>query len=133
MAKVLLIDDDEALLTIFSTALQKDGFTTVTATTGADGEQKAKAEKADLILVDQILPDMRGNDIVKNLKADEATKDTKMVVLSNFGQNELIKEAMDLGASDYILKYQIEPQDLVKKVHELLSSTGASTPAPQAA
>ena len=47
------------------------------------------------------------------------------MILSNFGQNELIEEAMSFGATDYILKYQIEPDDLVKKVQEVL---GSNTP-----
>lgn len=120
--KILLIDDDEALLTIFETALKQEGFSTVTATDGESGLQKAKTEKPDLILLDQILPDMRGNDIVKTLKAEEETKHIPMVVLSNFGQNELIKEAIAMGAVDYILKYQIEPKDLVQRVKELLQT-----------
>jgi DNA-binding response OmpR family regulator len=120
--KILLIDDDEALLTIFGTALQKAGFETVSATDGAAGIEKAKTDTFDLILVDQILPDMRGNDIVKALKSEEKTKNTRLMILSNFGQNELIEEAMSFGATDYILKYQIEPDDLVKKVQEVLGN-----------
>lgn len=130
--KILLIDDDEALLTIFGTALQKDGFETVHATDGASGIEKAKADTFDLILVDQILPDMRGNDIVKTLKAEEKLKTTPLLILSNFGQNELIQEAMSLGAADYILKYQIEPSDLVTKVKEILNSkSGAEEKLPE--
>ena len=127
--KILLIDDDDSLLTIFNTAFQKNGFQTTTATDGASGMEKAKNEDFDLILVDQILPDMRGNDIVKTLKALERTKNTPLLILSNFGQNELIEEAMRFGATDYILKYQIEPDDLVKKVREVL--VNKATPAEQ--
>ena len=118
--KILLIDDDEALLTIFGTALKKDGFDVITASDGASGIEKTKSDTFDLILIDQILPDMRGNDIVKTLKATEKTKNTPLVILSNFGQNELISEAMNFGAADYILKYQIEPADLVTKVKSVL-------------
>src|SRR5262245_14071127 len=120
--KILLIDDDEALLTVFGTALQKAGFETTTASDGASGIEKAKTESLDLILLDQILPDMRGNDILKHLKTDEKTKNIPLMILSNFGQNELIQEAMGLGALDYILKYQIEPDDLVTKVKEVLNT-----------
>lgn len=118
--KILLIDDDEALLTIFGTALSKDGFQVTTVTDGASGIEKAKKEDFDLVLVDQILPDTRGNDIVKTLKGLDKTKNTPLIILSNFGQNELIQEAMSFGATDYILKYQIEPDDLVQKVRSVL-------------
>jgi two-component system alkaline phosphatase synthesis response regulator PhoP len=120
--KILLIDDDEALLTIFGTALQKDGFEITTATDGASGIDKAKNGSFDLVLVDQILPDMRGNDIIKSLKTEEKLKNTPLLILSNFGQNELIQEAMSMGATDYILKYQIEPADLVTKVKAVLGT-----------
>jgi len=129
--KILLIDDDEALLTIFGTALKKADFAVVTASDGASGIDKTKSDTFDLILIDQILPDMRGNDIVKALKAEEKTKNTPLLILSNFGQNELIQEAMDAGAVEYILKYQIEPSDLVAKVKEVLmhkKSTEAKMP-----
>jgi DNA-binding response OmpR family regulator len=63
---------------------------------------------------------MRGNDIVKMLKAEDKLKAVPIMILSNFGQNELIQEAMNLGAVDYILKYQIEPADLVAKVKAVL-------------
>jgi DNA-binding response OmpR family regulator len=119
---ILLIDDDEALLTIFGTALRKDGYTVTTASDGASGIETGKNGTFDLILVDQILPDMRGNDIVKALKAEEKLKAVPIMILSNFGQNELIQEAMNLGAVDYILKYQIEPADLVAKVKEILKA-----------
>lgn len=122
--KVLIIDDDEALQTIFSTALVQEKYEVITAATGQEGIQKAQDANPDLILVDQILPDMRGNDIIKQLKENDKTKDIPMIVLSNFGQNELIKEAISYGALDYILKYQIEPVDLVKRVNEALYVPG---------
>jgi len=66
--KVLLIDDDQDLLTIFSTALTKEGFEAVLAATGTEGLDKAKTEKPDIILLDQVLPDISGNDVLKTLK-----------------------------------------------------------------
>lgn len=117
--KILLIDDDEAIMTVFSTVLTKDGNAVVTANNGQTGLEKAKTEKPDLILLDQVLPDIQGNEVLKTLKQDLDTKDVPVAILSNFGQNELIQEAINSGASDYILKYQIEPQDLINKVKEL--------------
>ncbi len=118
--KVLLVDDDEAILAVFSTALKKDGIDTVVTTTGKDALEKAKTDKPDLILLDQVLPDISGNEILKTLKADEQTKNIPVMILSNFSQEELVKEAIDNGATDYIFKYQIEPQDLVNKIKGVL-------------
>lgn len=118
--KVFLIDDDENLVTIFSAALAKEGFQTAFALTGEDGLAKVKLEKPDAILLDQVLPDMSGNDILKALKADEETKAIPVILLSNFSQEELVKGAIDAGAVDYLFKYQVEPKDVVVKVKEAL-------------
>lgn len=119
--KVLLIDDDENLVSIFSSALQKAGFQTVFKLTGQEGLDAAKLEKPNAILLDQVLPDMSGNDILKTLKADELTKNIPVILLSNFSQEELVKGAINEGAVDYLFKYQVEPKDVVLKVKEALN------------
>lgn len=123
--KILLVDDDEAIMTVFSTVLQKDGHSIITANNGQNGLDKAKNEKPQLILLDQVLPDIQGNEVLKTLKQDLDTKDIPVAILSNFGQNELIQEAINSGALDYILKYQIEPEDLINKVKELTKDTNS--------
>lgn len=117
--KILLVDDDEAIKLIFATALQKAGFEIVSAADGKSGLDKAKTEKPDFILLDQILPDMKGNDILTTLKDDLETKHIPVAMLSNYGQSELVQDAINHGAVDYLLKYQIAPEDLVTKVNEL--------------
>jgi len=119
--KVLLIDDDEDLISIFTTAFNKDGFETVSAITGQEGLDKVKAEKPDAILLDQVLPDISGNEILKILKRAEETKNIPVILLSNFSQEELVKGAIDEGAADYLFKYQVEPKDVVGKVKEALN------------
>jgi len=118
--KVLFIDDDEDLINIFSTALIKEGFEIAFSLTGGEGIEKVKTERPDIILLDQVLPDMAGNDILKTLKADPLTQAIPIILLSNFSQGELVKGAIDQGAIDYLFKYQVEPKDVVSKVKEAL-------------
>ncbi len=118
--KVLIIDDDENLGAVFETALQKNGLETVFALNGQSGIDKAKSEKPDLILLDQVLPDIPGNEVLRTLKTDSHTQNIPVVILSNFSQEELVKEAINNGAMDYVFKYQVEPQDLVNKVKQAL-------------
>ena len=118
--KILLVDDDEALTTVFATTLKKNGLDTVVVNNGRSGIDKAKTEKPDLILLDQILPDISGNEILKILKSDSATQNIPVIVLSNFSQEELVKEAINNGAKDYVFKYQIEPLDIVNKIKSTL-------------
>jgi DNA-binding response OmpR family regulator len=118
--KVYFIDDDEDLISIFSAALVREGFTVSYSLTGGEGLMKVKSEKPDVILLDQVMPDMAGNDVLKALKMDEATKNIPVILLSNFSQGELVKGAIDQGAVDYLFKYQVEPKDVVAKVKEAL-------------
>jgi DNA-binding response OmpR family regulator len=120
--KILLIDDDEALTTIFTAALTKEGFTVIVANTGQEGLNKAETESPNLILLDQVMPDFSGNDVLKQLKANEKTKPIPVVILSNFSQEELVKEAINQGAVDYVFKFQIEPKDVIKKINDILNT-----------
>jgi CheY-like chemotaxis protein len=118
--KVYFIDDDEDLINIFSTALVREGFEVGYSLTGGEGLVKVKTEKPDIVLLDQVMPDMAGNDVLKTLKQDPETKDIPVILLSNFSQGELVKGAIDQGAIDYLFKYQVEPKDIVSKIKEAL-------------
>ena len=119
--KILIVDDDESLVTVYSTALKKEGFEIITAVNGQQGLEKAKEPGIDLILLDQVLPDISGNEILKTLKQDAQTKEIPVMILSNFSQEELVKQAVDEGAVDYVFKYQVELSDIIKKVKDVLS------------
>lgn len=120
MAKIVLIDDDKAITAVFETVLKKEGFEVSVVYTGQEGLEMVKTQRPDLVLLDQILPDIAGNEVLKTLKEDPQTKTIPVAMLSNFGQNELVEEAITAGAVEYILKYQIAPQDLINKVKKLL-------------
>jgi len=121
MAKILVIDDDLALSAIYEATFKKAGFDVKVAQDGKTGLETAASFQPDLILLDQIMPDMKGNEVLAKLKEKEETKNIPVALLSNFGQNEIVKEAITEGATDYILKYQVEPEDLVKKANEILA------------
>src|SRR5437764_476891 len=111
--KVLIIDDDTNISEIWKLTLKQNGFEVVTASSGRSGIDQAKSEKPDFILIDQIMPDMKGNDVLKTLKDDPTTNQIAMAMASNYSDTGLMQEAIQQGALDYILKYQIEPPDLV--------------------
>lgn len=118
--KVLIIDDDENAMAIFTTILKREGFEMITAASGAEGIGKIKEEKPALILLDQVLPDTSGNELLKKVKEDPQTANIPVILLSNFSQKELVDEALTQGAVEYIFKYQISPEDLVSKVKQIL-------------
>lgn len=118
--KILIIDDDEAIVEIWTLSLKKANFQVVSASSGKEGIQLAKNEMPDIILLDQIMPDMKGNDVLKTLKTDEQTKSIPVALVSNYSENQLAQEAIQQGAIDYIFKYQVEPEDLVTKVKNFI-------------
>ena len=131
MVKILLIDDDPSIGELFSYALKKNGIDTILAMDGQNGLNKAKTEIIDLILLDEVLPDIPGNEILKILKLDNKTQHIPVIILSNFSQEELVKEAINNGALDYIFKYQIEPEDLVNRIKSVLGLPKETPPNPQ--
>jgi CheY-like chemotaxis protein len=120
MKKILLVDDELAAATVFKKALETEGFEVKLAANGRDGLSLAKTETFDLILLDQMLPDMQGQEVLETLKQDAATKDIPVVMLTNFGAEDMVKKALEKGATEYILKYQIATDDLVQKVKKIL-------------
>ncbi len=123
--KILLVDDDGALVTILSATFSQNVIDTITAPDGKTGIEMAKTEKPDFILLDQVLPDIQGNEVLATLKESLETKEIPVAMLSNYSDTQLMQEALNKGAMDYILKYQIEPQDLVNKVQQLYKEARA--------
>jgi len=125
--KVLIIDDDANIIEIWGIILKQNGFEVVSATNGRSGIDQAKTQKPDFIFLDQIMPDMRGNDVLKTLKEDPTTSNIPVAMASNYSDTQLMQEAIQQGALDYILKYQIEPLDLVSKIKNLLQEAKNTT------
>jgi CheY-like chemotaxis protein len=134
--KILIIDDDQLTSTTWAMGLKSAGFEVVNASNGQDGINQTKSQKPDLVLLDQIMPDMLGNAVLATLKQDPETSSIPVMLISNYNENQMMKDAIAQGAVDYILKYQIETKDLVDKVQSLLSqlhkpesASTAATPA----
>ncbi len=120
MPKVLLVDDELAVASVFETALKNAGFEVRIAGDAKNGITLAQSEPFDVILLDQMLPDLSGNEVLKTIKTSGANVQTPVSMLSNFSNDVTVKEAMSLGAKDYIMKYEISPDGLVDKVHGLM-------------
>ncbi len=118
--KILLVDDEVDTATVFETVLKQAGYEVTLANNAQDALSSAKTEVFDLILMDQMMPDMSGNDALQSLKADPMTNKVPVAMLTNFSHDQLITEALGRGAVDYILKYQVSHDDLVKKVKEIV-------------
>ncbi len=116
MARILVIEDEEYIRDLYKRQLALAGFTTDTASNGEEAAQVLTKNTYDLILLDIMMPGIDGLSLLEKIKKDEKTKDTKVVILTNLGQQDIIKEAFGLGTLDYIIKIKNTPDQIVEKV-----------------
>lgn len=103
MKKILIVEDDGALLKALTTALEMENFEVISATDGEDGLRLACQEKADLIVIDWVLPSLSGLEICKRLR--DKGMATPVIMLSGKKKEEIDKVlGLELGADDYIIK-----------------------------
>lgn len=124
--KILLVDDDQALRQLYSVELTGRQYEVTTAADGEEGIEKAKSTKPDIILLDIMMPKTDGIAALSKLKADPALKPIPVIMLTNFGQENLVQQAFSLGAVDYLLKYKVTPAEMAEKVAQVLTAKPAS-------
>ncbi|MCK5416224.1 response regulator [Candidatus Parcubacteria bacterium] len=119
--KVLLVEDDSFLREISSKKLTKEGFTVFEATDGEQAILGAKKVNPDIVLLDIILPAVDGFQILSEIRSwDNKAGKVPVIMLSNLGQEDDIKRAMDGGANDYMVKAHFTTEEIVSKIKELL-------------
>lgn len=118
--KVLIIEDDKFLSELMSTKLSKEGFDMTLATDGESGVQQAGEVLPQIVLLDLMLPSMSGFEVLEKLKANDATRDIPVMILSNFGQESKVKKAMELGAVDYLVKANFTTGEIIEKIKQVL-------------
>lgn len=117
--KILIIDDEKDLARMASLRLKANGFSVSEAFTAQEGLRKVQEEEPDLILLDVLLPDGDGYEISQRLKSNPETKDIKIIIFTASSQKVFAKQAIAIGAADYVLK-PFDPQDLLEKVRKAL-------------
>lgn len=124
MAKILLVDDDNALRQLYAVELGKK-HTVMEASDGQQGLSQVRAQKPDLILLDIMMPNLDGVATLTKLKEDPETSKIPVVMLTNFGQENLVQQAFSAGATDYLLKYKVTPAEVSEKVDQVLATKPA--------
>ncbi len=116
MKKILIIEDDVFLGDVLTQKLINEGFETVLSRDGLEGYEKIKSFQPDLILLDIILPNMNGYEILEAKQKDPAMAPVPVIIVSNSGQPVEISRALALGVKDYLVKAQFEPEEVLVKV-----------------
>lgn len=119
--KILVVDDEPAVREIYSKEFSGAGFKVYLAEDGEEGLLEAGKELPDLILLDVMLPKMSGIDVLKALKKNALTKKIPVLMLSNLGEEHIIKEGFGFGADGYLLKVSYTPSQVVEECRKFLS------------
>ena len=122
MPSILLIEDDAFLAKIYSQKFEVQGYGVQIASNGEDGLRLAEREKPDVIILDILLPDpdLLGWEVLERLKANPLTQAIPVIILSNLGQREDIERTMQAGAVGYLVKAHSLPEDVIKKIKEVI-------------
>src|SRR3989344_8990106 len=117
--KVLIIEDEEALLSVLEHKLVHEGYKVSLARDGEQGLSQVKSMRPDVILLDILMPKLDGFGVLESLNADGTIPDLPVIIISNSGQPVEIDRALKLGARDYLVKAEFSPEEVVEKVHKI--------------
>lgn len=120
---ILFIDDDSFLRKVYFAELSEKGFTVELAVDGEDGINKVYSVNPDLIILDLIMPKKSGFEVLTDLKRQEKTRNIPVVVLSNLAHSDDQKRALDLGASDYLVKDNTTLDIIAQKIEQHLQGS----------
>ena len=140
--KILLVEDEDFIRELYLRQLTKAGFQVKTAADGQSGLNTLKAETFDLLLLDIMLPGMNGLQLLREFKTQNPNSPMITILLTNLGQEAVIKEGFELGAQAYLIKASYTPDQVVNEVRNTLfgsaqpssgptgGPTGSTTPPP---
>ena len=123
--RILVIDDTKDILVVIARRLKSWSYEPLLAESGEDGLRVAEEEQPDLILLDIMMPKMKGRDVCARLKAHPRTQNIPVIFLTALGLADHVKAGMDLGAEDYIIK-PFEPAELKDRIAVCLARHSSS-------
>ncbi|MEA3449795.1 MAG: response regulator [Patescibacteria group bacterium] len=120
--KILLIEDDPFLLSMYSTKFTMEKFQVESAEDGEKGIKLAKEVNPSIILLDILMPKMNGFEVLEDLKKDKRTTFVPVILLTNLNQKDEIERGMNMGADDYLIKAHFMPSEVVAKIKKVLNN-----------
>lgn len=117
----MLVEDDVALVKMYSSKLKKDGYTVLTAFTGDEALNLIQKDKPDIILLDIMLPDIPGLQVLEKVKRTNKLKDIPVLILTVLPEIIALKKAIKLGAEGYLIKSENTPETVSRYVKEELN------------
>ena len=120
MAKIAIIEDDQAISQMYRFKFEAEGYTVETAENGKLGLKLAEKMQPDIILLDLMMPEMNGDEMLELLRKTDWGKNIKVIVLTNMGEQEIPARVKELGVSGVILKADMTPRQVAEVVKKNL-------------
>lgn len=128
--KILLVEDEKFIADLYARQLTNSGLTVTVAYDGISGFKFITTQQFDLVLLDIMLPGMNGLELLKEWKQKNPQATLPVLLLTNLGQEAVIKEGFSLGAQGYLIKASYTPAQVVAEVQNALSGKQAGSPNP---
>ncbi len=120
--KVAIIEDDQAISQMYRIKFEAEGYEVETAENGVLGLKLCEEIRPDIVLLDLMMPEMTGDKMLAELRKTSWGKDTKVIILTNMGEQEIPTDVKSLGVSAVILKADMTPRQVAELVKKQLSS-----------
>ena len=117
---ILVVEDDYFLRNLLLHKIEQEKLPFDTAVNGSEALEKIKTKIPAVIILDLVLPDTDGFEVLEKIKKQPDTKDIPVIVVSNLGQKDEIERCLKLGANDYLIKANFTPKEIVDKIREYL-------------
>ena len=117
--KILCIEDEHFITELYTRALTKAGYDVKVIFDGAKGLEEAKTDQYDIILLDIMLPNMTGVEVLKRLREEAPELHAKLIITTNLEQREETREVIEKQADGYLIKAEITPKQLVEFLQNL--------------
>ncbi len=119
--EVLFVEDDPAVAEMYKLKLELDGYRVILVESVEEGLKQVKKRIPDIVYLDMRLPNMQGMNMLRDLRANSATRDVPVIILSDHGNAEAAASKLQLGAADYLVKAEAGPPSLSRDVQDWLN------------
>ncbi len=113
---VLIIEDEQLIYELLERKVKEAGYEVTLAHNGEEGVTQLRQRKPDIVLLDIAMPKMNGFEVMEDMQKDEELSSIPVIVISNSGQPVELNRAEELGATDWVIKADFDPQEIIEKV-----------------
>jgi len=120
LKKILIVEDEQIMIDLLTKKLENEGYKVVIAKNGKEGLVKIREENPDLVLLDVVMPEMGGFELMKEINKDARLIKIPVIMISNSGQPVDLEEAQKLGIKDWLIKTEFDPREVVDKIKKYI-------------